>query len=105
MTLTKHEIYVKALLEGYEDLQEKKLFAGKWHLADELMTLDRAIEMADLTDKQRKALRLVYFEYMEHSEASALIGTSRVNVTLHIGAAIKKIANIYEKWEALEYVN
>lgn len=105
MTLTKHEIYVKALLEGYEDLQEKKMYAGKWHLADELMTLDRAIELADLTDKQREALSL-YFRYdLGQEDAAQRMGISQPMITKHVGTAIKKIANIYEKWEALEYVN
>ncbi len=105
MTLTKHEIYVKALLEGYEDLNEKKMYAGKWHLADELMTLDRAIELADLTDKQREALSL-YFRYdLGQEDTAQRMGVSQPMITKHVATAIKKIANIYEEWEALEYVN
>jgi DNA-directed RNA polymerase specialized sigma24 family protein len=101
MSLTRQEIYVKALLEGYEELQEKK-YSGKWHLADEMMDLERAIELADLTDRQREALELVYFMHRLHSEAGDSLGIARQKVGFHLSAAVKKIASIYEQWEALD---
>lgn len=100
MSLTVNEIYVRALLEGYTELSEKR-YQGRWHLSDVLSDLDKAIESAGLTSKQREALELVYFEHKEHEEAAVVMGTARVTVTYHIHFAIKKIANIYESWEAL----
>jgi DNA-directed RNA polymerase specialized sigma24 family protein len=104
MTLSKQEIYVKALLDGYEELHEKK-YSGKWHLSDEMLDLERAIELADLTDKQREAVQLVYGKHLEQSEAATLLGIGQPRIHNRISAAVKKIARIYEQWEALEYAD
>jgi DNA-directed RNA polymerase specialized sigma24 family protein len=102
MGISKHEIYVKALLEGYEELQEKK-YSGKWHLADEMRDLDKAIELADLTDKQAYSISLYYLEHLEQSDIALVLEVSQQMVAKHLSAAVKKIARIYEQWEALEY--
>jgi RNA polymerase sigma factor (sigma-70 family) len=102
MSLTRQEIYVKALLEGYEELQEKK-YSGKWHLADELMDLDRAISLSDLTPKQSEVLNLYYFSHMNQSEVASALKCGQDVVSRHVSAAVRKIASIYEQWEALEY--
>jgi DNA-directed RNA polymerase specialized sigma subunit len=102
MSLTRNEIYVKALLEGYEELQEKK-YSGKWHLADEMMDLQRAIELADLTLKQRQVLNEIFVKQNDQYKAAEVLGVSQPMVFKHLTYAVKKIASIYEQWEALEY--
>jgi DNA-directed RNA polymerase specialized sigma24 family protein len=99
--LTKYEILVKALLEFNEELLERK-HTGRWNLVDELVDLDHAISQAGLTDKQRESVRLVYGESKLHAEVGEELGTSKQNVSLHIQAAIRKIAKVYENWEAID---
>jgi DNA-directed RNA polymerase specialized sigma24 family protein len=100
-TLTKYEILVKALLEFNEELLERK-FSGRWNLVDELVDLDHAISQATLTDKQRESVRLVYGENMGQGEAALALATSQPNISLHLTAAIRKIAKVYENWEAID---
>lgn len=76
-----------------------------WHLSDEMLDLETAIKAADLTEKQHQAISLVFFEHLEHKEASDMLGVERSVVSRHIRNAIKKIANIYEMWEALDNVS
>lgn len=104
MSLTRNEVYVKALLEGYEELREKRYY-GLWHISDVFADLEEAMRLADLTDRQRETLRLYYFEHNEQSEIAERLGISQRVVSFHVESAIKKIANTYEHWEALEYVN
>jgi DNA-directed RNA polymerase specialized sigma24 family protein len=100
-TLTKYEILVKALLEFNEELLERK-HTGRWNLVDELVDLDHAISQAGLTDKQRESVRLVYGENMEQQEVADRIGIGQPRVHKHIQAAIRKIAKVYENWEAID---
>lgn len=101
---SKYEIYVKALLEFRDELEEKK-YLGLWHLPDELADLDEAIKRAELTPKQREVIDLMYSKYLEQDEVAELWECSQQNVSRHVQAAVRKIANIYEQWEALEHVS
>lgn len=103
MSLSKYEVYVKALLEGYEELNEKK-HAGKWSLVDTLNDLDRAIELAKLTERQRQVVDLACRQGLTQDHVAHELGTSQPNVAIHLDAAVRKIANIYEQWEALKHV-
>lgn len=99
--MTKNEVLVKALLDFNEELTEK-MFTGKWHLADELIDLWTAVREAELTDKQRSALRMVFFDRMEQNDVAQELGTTQQNVSLHVNAAIRNVAKIYDMWEELE---
>lgn len=57
-----------------------------------MIDLERAVERAELTEKQVEALRLVYGEGMEQTEAGMAMGQSQPAVSQHISAAIRKIA-------------
>lgn len=100
--MTKHEILVRALLEFYSELTERK-FNGRWHLVDDMLTLDRAIKDTELTERQRLSINLVFGERREQREVAEILDIPQPNVSLHIRAAIRKIAKVYEKWEELDY--
>lgn len=104
MSSCKYEIYVRALLDYREELEEKK-YVGLWHLPDELADLDEAVRIADLTDRQREIIRLIFVQHKEQAEVANLLLISQPMVHKHVQAAIRKIANIYQQWEALDYVN
>lgn len=97
-----HEIYVEALLEHYDSVSQKR-DEGAYHLSDELLDLEHAIKDAELTDRQRESIELTFGQGYEHHEAARVIGVERSVVTRHCAAAIRKIASIYEQWEALDY--
>ncbi|WP_079516544.1 sigma factor-like helix-turn-helix DNA-binding protein [Rossellomorea marisflavi] len=97
-----HEIYVEALLEHLDGLQEKRNM-GMYHLSDELLDLEHAIKDADLTDRQLAAIELYFAQGYTQHEAAPMLGVSRQMVAKHLESAIRKIANIYEQWEALDY--
>lgn len=104
MGLNPYEVYVKALLEGHEELREKR-YRGLWHVSDVLADLEEAIELADLNEKQQLMIRLYYEEQLEQHEMSEQYGLTQSTISYHLRTAIKKIANIYEQWEALEHVD
>jgi DNA-directed RNA polymerase specialized sigma24 family protein len=103
MSLSKHEIYVKALLMNQERMNERGSYGAKWNVVDEVEDLALAIEKADLTSRQRDVVYLLTQEY-EQPEISEVMGIGQPRVHKHMYAAIRKIANIYEQWEALEDV-
>lgn len=104
MSLSKYEIYVKALLDGYRELQEKRYY-GLWHVSDVLADFEEAIGLAELTERQAQVISLYFEKHMHQDEVASTLGIARQTVTEHLRTAIKKIANIYEQWEALEYVD
>ncbi|WP_255317446.1 sigma factor-like helix-turn-helix DNA-binding protein [Bacillus licheniformis] len=63
-----------------------------------LLDLHNAIELADLTDRQREAIRLVYFEDLTQVEAGKRMGIAQQNVSDPIDRAAEKIADIYYYW-------
>lgn len=63
-----------------------------------LAELATAIELADLTDRQRKCLRLVYGYGFDEKEAARVLGFARNTVNVHINNACTKIADVYESW-------
>lgn len=55
------------------------------------LDLYSAIENADLTDRQRQAIDLVYFEDMTQTVAADVMGVSQPNVNAYIDAGIRKM--------------
>ncbi len=102
MSRSKYEIYVEALLDYYLELKEKRDL-GLWHIADELSDLEKAVDEADLTRMQRQCIHYAFMQGMRHADVGAVLGVTRQSVDYHVNTAIRKIANIYRQWEALEY--
>jgi DNA-directed RNA polymerase specialized sigma subunit len=99
--MSKHEVYVKALLEYRAELSESR-DRGNYALVDELADLENAVGVANLTDKQREALRLYYGEVRTEREVAYILGVYQRAVSKSLDAAVGKIAKVYENWEALE---
>ncbi|ASB87707.1 sigma factor-like helix-turn-helix DNA-binding protein [Bacillus sonorensis] len=88
---------VKMLLSDYPKFVSRKRL-GEYEAAEVLLDLHKAIELADLTDRQREAIRLVYFEDLTQVEAGKRMGIGQDAVFKHIDAAADKIADIYYYW-------
>lgn len=63
-----------------------------------LADLATAIELADLTDRQRECLRLVYVDGLGENEVARVLGIARNTVNVHLNTACNKIAEVYESW-------
>jgi DNA-directed RNA polymerase specialized sigma24 family protein len=63
-----------------------------------LIDLATAIDRAGLTDRQRQALALVYFEDLTQVDAAERMKITQQAVTIYLDSAAKKIASVYEKW-------
>ena len=67
---------VKTLLSDYPKFVSRKRL-GEYEAAEVLLDLHNAIELADLTDRQREAIRLVYFEDLTQVEAGEKVGVAQ----------------------------
>lgn len=85
------------LLSDYPKFVSRKRL-GEYEAAEVLLDLHKAIELADLTDRQREAIRLVYFEDLTQVEAGKRMGIAKQNVEAYISNAAGKIADIYYYW-------
>lgn len=88
---------VKTLLSDYPKFVSRKRL-GEYEAAEVLLDLHNAIELADLTERQREAIRLVYFEDLTQVEAGKRMGIAKQNVEAYISNAARKIADIYYYW-------
>lgn len=96
------EVKVRTLLESVLQLKERRFYGGDYDAIDELVDLEQAIELAELTDRQTEVLHLLYVEGLTQSETANLLGlSSQSTVSEHCYAAIRKIADIYKDWGVL----
>ncbi len=89
---------VKYLLEQYHALDARQ-YVGDYDAVIALVDLRRAIRLANLTERQAEAVRLVYLEDLTQASAGERMGIGQDVVSGHIDAAITKIQRIYDKWE------
>ncbi|MGM0836027.1 MAG: sigma factor-like helix-turn-helix DNA-binding protein [Bacillota bacterium] len=88
---------VRLLLGDYHALKQRR-FAGDYAACDVLIDLERAIELAGLTARQRQALGLVYEADLTQVEAGRRMGISQQAVEQFVKAAEEAIADIYYYW-------
>ena len=88
---------VKRLLRDYHALKARQ-YDGDYDAVILLVDLERAIELAGLTERQREALRKVYKEGKTIEDAGYELGISFQAVSIYANNAVKKIAEVYEKW-------
>lgn len=85
------------LLSDYPKFVSRKRL-GEYEAAEVLLDLHKAIELADLTDRQREAIRLVYFEDLTQVGAGKRMGVGKDSVNHLINRAAESIADIYYYW-------
>lgn len=88
---------LRILLGDYHALKIRR-FNGDTAASDILIDLSTAIEMAQLTDRQRQALRLVYEEDLTQEEAGKRMGIRQDVVSYHVDNAIDEISEVYWYW-------
>ncbi|OUA56832.1 sigma factor-like helix-turn-helix DNA-binding protein [Bacillus thuringiensis] len=88
---------IDLLLRHLPYMQERR-FNGDYAAADILIDLETAISNADLTDRQRQVLRLVYFEDMKQRDVAISLGITAPTVSLYKQLLAQKIAAVFEFW-------
>lgn len=90
---------LRILLSDLHALRQRR-FQGDTAASDILIDLERAIESAKLTDRQRQALRLVYEEDLTQEDAGRAMGIAQKNVSEAVERALENIAEVYWYWSA-----
>lgn len=88
---------IDLLLRHLPYMQERR-FNGDYAASDILIDLETAISKADLTDRQRQVLRLVYFEDMKQRDVAISLGITAPTVNLYKRLLAQKIAAVFERW-------
>ncbi|PEU21355.1 hypothetical protein CN526_27125 [Bacillus wiedmannii] len=88
---------IDLLLRHLPYMQERR-FNGDYAASDVLMDMETAISQADLTDRQRQVLRLVYFEDMKQRDVAISMGITAPTVNLYKRLLAQKIAAVFERW-------
>ncbi|TKH55936.1 sigma-70 family RNA polymerase sigma factor [Bacillus cereus] len=88
---------IDLLLRHLPYMQERR-FNGDYAASDVLMDMEAAISNADLTDRQRQVLRLVYFEDMKQRDVAISLGITAPTVNLYKRLLAQKIAAVFERW-------
>lgn len=88
---------LRILLSDYHALIGRQ-YQGDYDATVILADLHTAIELANLTNRQRQALDLVYGEDLTQVDAGRRMGIRQDVVSEHIDKAIEAIADIYYYW-------
>lgn|SRR5690606_27010078 len=85
------------LLRDQHRLRAQAYDRGDYDALVILMDLERAREMAGLTERQKEALYYVYDLDMRQKDAAEVMGIDRAGMAKYIAAALKKIVRVYER--------
>ncbi|MED1088321.1 sigma factor-like helix-turn-helix DNA-binding protein [Bacillus mycoides] len=88
---------IDLLLRHLPYMHERR-FNGDYAASDVLMDMETAILNADLTDRQRQVLQLVYFEDMKQRDVAISLGITAPTVNLYKRLLSQKIAAVFERW-------
>ncbi|MCU5516138.1 LuxR C-terminal-related transcriptional regulator [Bacillus wiedmannii] len=88
---------IDLLLRHLPYMQERR-FNGDYAASDVLMDMETAVANADLTDRQRQVLQLVYFEDMKQRDVAISLGITAPTVNLYKRLLAQKIAAVFERW-------
>ncbi|WP_438432329.1 sigma factor-like helix-turn-helix DNA-binding protein [Gorillibacterium sp. sgz500922] len=93
------EAGIKLLLRDFYPIAERR-YTGDYAACDLLLDLQDALKEAKLTDRQREVLSLMYGpRQLTQSETALAAGIAQKNVSLHLGAAVARIAHVFRSWE------
>lgn len=93
------EAGILALLSNIHHVRELRFLSGDYDASILLLDFAASIEGAELTQKQRQALYLVFEQDLKQVDAGKIMGISQQAVNDHIAAAVKKIVNYNRKLE------
>jgi DNA-directed RNA polymerase specialized sigma subunit len=89
---------VENLLKDRHHLHSRAVERGDMAAVDILIDMESAVELADLTQKQRETVVLLFDHDLEQKTAAKIIGIDTSTLTRNKQAAIKKITRIFNEW-------
>ncbi len=95
--MTKRKSTAKAVLSNYHALKERR-YLGDLDASDTLIDFERAVKLANLTQRQSEALRLHYVNDLKQAKVAEIMGVSRNAVKHAIAESLEKLNDIYEYW-------
>lgn len=93
----KRKSVAKAILSNYHALKERR-YLGDLDASDTLIDFERAVKLANLTQRQEEALRLVYGEDLTQVKAAEAMGIAHASLSEFVSLATEKIDDVYEMW-------
>ena len=101
--MKKEREYAKAILQNYMSLRERR-FLGDIVAIETLIDLERAIELAELTDRQKEAIQLRYMLDYTQEKCAEILGISRITLLEHERLALEAINEVYAMWSFMDEV-
>lgn len=95
--------YARGILQNYISLVERR-FLGDMVAIDTLIDLERAIELAELTERQKETIYYRYMRGFSPKESAEKIGIARTTLVEHEQMAINAINEVYIMWAYMEGV-
>lgn len=94
--------FIIGSLTNKAKIEESLLFTGGVDQVDLLIDLERLLEEASLTDKQRVVVDLYFFKQYTQEEVSEKLGVSQQAILDHIKKVKLKINKVLERWESCD---
>lgn len=90
---------IYALLANIHHMREMRFVRGDYDACNLLLDFYDAYEAANLTERQREILRLVFEKDMRQQDVALEMGISQQAVSDHVKAAVQKIARVNRQRE------
>ncbi|MEX1029582.1 MAG: sigma factor-like helix-turn-helix DNA-binding protein [Paenibacillaceae bacterium] len=93
---------VAVLLHDRSRLSSRR-YVGDYTASDILIDLDRAIRLAQLTERQSQVIKFVFTLDMTQEAAAIAMQVTQVAVSKTLNGACKRIANVFQNWDYNDY--
>lgn len=93
---------IERLLKDIKYLENRSIDHGDMAAVDILIDLEHAINLADLTDRQREIFYLVYIQDMKLAEAANRLGIDVSTASRIKKSMLKRILKVYKAWKYAE---
>lgn len=93
---------VAVLLQDRPRLSSRR-YVGDYTASDILIDLDRAIRLAQLTERQAQVIEFVFELDMTQEAAAIAMQVSQVAVSKTLSGACKRIAHVFQSWDYNDY--
>lgn len=97
MRIPRYAKHVQMSLSNLHRLRERRYSRADYGACDVLLDLEKAIDDAELTDKQAEVIRMLYEKDLTQEDAAKAMGMSQKVISMHNKYAIKKIAKEYKR--------
>ncbi|WP_431819235.1 sigma-70 family RNA polymerase sigma factor (plasmid) [Bacillus thuringiensis] len=90
---------VESLLEDVDKIRSTAYARGDMASIDLLVDLRHAIDVSEMTIRQRQVIELLYYRDLPANEVASILHLSDSTVSRHRKAGLKHITEIFTKWD------